>query len=485
MESLLFYDLETTGLGVCFDQPVQAAAVRVNRDLVETDRAEFKIRLRGDVVPSLGALEVTRLLPSKLADGDSEYHAALRLHRFVNRPGTISIGYNTLGFDDQVLAFLFYRNMLDPYTHRYLGGCGRADVLAMIPVFVLFAPDVLRIPTREDGKPTFALSHMAAANEIDDAGAHEAAADVDMTIGLYRKMHAARPDFMQWLLRKFEKRYDIASNDKLEKIPVGDRHLTFGILVSARAHDAHYQQPAVRLGTDARGRESWMLIEGDFEAYLGGDQSCRPWIVHRRPGDVPLVIPFSKAVLDAGRRERLSANRAILARVGTSPFLESESPEWTLPKHIDLDARLYDEGFFDDFRASREDIDRFHQAMTLEMKHRDALAMRSERFREMALRILYRNYDDHPLIVRAAKDFHRVRRAGGKGADGLDFRGKPRRIINDLCQEIQAALEGDSDDVRKDFLDRVMLEFGIDLPEAQEPVGPAQNGKKDEPVHPA
>ena len=138
-KSFLFYDFETSGLSVCHDQPIQVAAVRVNHQLNTISETEFKVRPRPDVVWSLPAMRITGLTPSAVADGESEYHAALRLHRLFTEPGTISIGFNSFGFDDRVARFLFYRNLCDPYLHQYANGCGRADVLAMLPYFVLFA----------------------------------------------------------------------------------------------------------------------------------------------------------------------------------------------------------------------------------------------------------------------------------------------------------------------------------------------------------
>ena len=57
----LFYDTETTGLNVAFDQVVRFAAIRTDEELRELDRHEISIRLRPDVVPSPEALLTTGL----------------------------------------------------------------------------------------------------------------------------------------------------------------------------------------------------------------------------------------------------------------------------------------------------------------------------------------------------------------------------------------------------------------------------------------
>ena len=52
----LFYDLETTGLNKCFDQVLQFAAIRTDKELNELEQHEIKIKLNADVIPSPQAL---------------------------------------------------------------------------------------------------------------------------------------------------------------------------------------------------------------------------------------------------------------------------------------------------------------------------------------------------------------------------------------------------------------------------------------------
>ena len=43
METLLFYDLETTGLSKSFDQVLQFAGIRTDKNLVEIERYELNV----------------------------------------------------------------------------------------------------------------------------------------------------------------------------------------------------------------------------------------------------------------------------------------------------------------------------------------------------------------------------------------------------------------------------------------------------------
>ena len=138
MKTYLFYDIETSGLNHAFDQILTFACIRCDLNLNEIDRQTITIRLRKDIVPSPGAFLTHGLTPDELKLGISEYKAALKIYKILNRPGTISLGYNSLGFDDEFLRFTFYRNLLDPYTHQYSNGCCRMDVMPITVIFRVF-----------------------------------------------------------------------------------------------------------------------------------------------------------------------------------------------------------------------------------------------------------------------------------------------------------------------------------------------------------
>ena len=137
--TFLFYDLETTGTDPVFDQVCQFAAIRTDHSLNEIERFERFIRLRPDVIPSAAALVKTQRSISDILRGELEYEVMRDIHRLVNTPGTISIGYNSLDFDDDFLRFGFYRNLLPPYDHQWRNGCGRVDLLPLVVLYRHFA----------------------------------------------------------------------------------------------------------------------------------------------------------------------------------------------------------------------------------------------------------------------------------------------------------------------------------------------------------
>lgn len=463
-KTFLFYDFETSGLSVCLDQPVQVAAVRVDSKLQTISETEFKVRPRPDVVWSLQAMRITGLMPAAVADGESEYHGALRLHRLFNEPGTTSIGFNSFAFDDRVARFLFYRNLCDPYLHQYANGCGRADVLAMLPYFVLFADGVITVPKREDGNPTFALAPLAEANGIPASGAHDALADVRMTIGLFARMQSARPELVEWLLKRFQKKEDQRATELLPRTQVQKTNAVWGVMVNHRSHGSAYRIPVVQAGTGSFGSEKWLALDTDFERFLAGDTSARPRLFTRRPGEPPLVIPSEKARLGREVLALVTRNLERLKKVGFGPFEEESGNQPVDPHHVDLDARLYLGRFFDEFRGATADINRFHGELTTETKYAAALAIRENRFRELAIRIMYRNFHNHPSVARPAEEFNRQRREGKAG--GLDYLGVGRRNLSELEGDLLAALSKSAPEDHG-FLRQVAEEFGLHLPQTE------------------
>ncbi|MGD8667896.1 MAG: exonuclease domain-containing protein, partial [Desulfobacterales bacterium] len=60
-KTYLFYDIETTGLNKAFDQVLQFASIRTDRQLNEIKRFTIKIQLRPDVIPSPAAVMTNRI----------------------------------------------------------------------------------------------------------------------------------------------------------------------------------------------------------------------------------------------------------------------------------------------------------------------------------------------------------------------------------------------------------------------------------------
>ena len=116
--AFVFYDTETTGTHLHFDQILQFAAILTTDDLVEVERFEIRSRLLPHVVASPGAINVTSVTAAQLHDPayPSHYEMACRIHQKLTEwePAQF-IGHNSIDFDEVLLRSAFYKSLLPVY----------------------------------------------------------------------------------------------------------------------------------------------------------------------------------------------------------------------------------------------------------------------------------------------------------------------------------------------------------------------------------
>src|SRR5262249_19699113 len=140
-------------------------------------------------------------------NGISELEGIQKIHSWMNRPGTLSLGYNTLKFDDEFLRFSFYRNLFSPYTHQYLNDCGRLDIFPITLLYFLYQKKALSWPIRA-GKISLKLEDLNQENNLYKGGrAHNAMVDVEVTLNLARRLFEY-PDMWNYAIGYFDKQED-------------------------------------------------------------------------------------------------------------------------------------------------------------------------------------------------------------------------------------------------------------------------------------
>ena len=220
--SFLFYDLETFGKDPRTTRIAQFAAIRTDEDLNEIDAPiSVYVQPADDLLPSPGATLVTGITPQQaLRDGISEAAAFALIHDEMARPGTCSLGYNSLRFDDEFIRFGLFRNFYDPYEREWRGGNSRWDLLDVLRLAHALRPEGLAWPRNEKGDPSFKLEHLAAANGVREGDAHEALSDVRALIGLARKLKDAQPRLWDYALRLRDKRFAASLVDVAAMTPL-------------------------------------------------------------------------------------------------------------------------------------------------------------------------------------------------------------------------------------------------------------------------
>lgn len=392
MKTLLVYDLETSGLTPC-DQILQYAAIRLDADtLEEISRDKIEVAWRRDMVPNIDAYMVHQI-PANRQLSVTELTAIIDIHAAVNQPGTQSGGYNTLGFDDEMLRFSFYRSLLPPYTHQYQDNCGRFDVLPLVIFYYLYAPNVISWPKKENGHVSFKLEDLNQENEWVEGRAHDALVDVEATVALMRhlKLHGK---MWTYLTGYFDKSVDLSRIEALrdQAAPYQNIgimvHLPFGSV-------SQYQAPVLYLGPHYQYKNQHMFLRLDKPLIEVAEDNIERFIVKKKLAEPGFILPYSdkyKASLSEGVEAIVEQNISYLANRDISALIEPQLQKGYEPiEDIDLDAYLYqsnfltreEQSFCEQFLISGENA----RHELLELVTNDVL-------KEQALRLIWRFYPE-------------------------------------------------------------------------------------------
>ncbi len=437
--SYLFYDIETSGLNKCFDQALQFAAIRTDLELNELERHEILIKLNPDTVPSPQAILVHQLTFEQLKTGMCEYEAMLEIHRLFNTPGTITVGYNTLGFDDELLRFSFYRNLLTPYTHQYANNCGRMDLYPITVMYYLFQPDGITWPKIAE-KITLKLEHLNSHNELVSGKAHDAMTDVTAALALARLLRKTRK-MWDYLCGYFNKKIALERLANLTFVFSGYRQAL--LFDGSFGGEKFYQCPVLDLGMHNHytNQSLWLQLDSPHLAETTLDSIAKTTFVYRkRFAEQPLLLPLSKRFdkyLSDNRRKLIASNVDWLQR---NPQILGEiiryHKEYKYPEvlNLDVDAALYQNGFLKDTELQL--CNRFHLASLSEkvelIKH-----FTNPNLRIQAIRILGRNYPE-ALSANYRQEFVNYLNKIRSGGVVMDYRNSvhasPKVVLAEIKQ---------------------------------------------------
>jgi exodeoxyribonuclease-1 len=444
MNTYLFYDIETTGLNKAFDQVLQFAAIRTDLQLKQVENYNICIKLRPDVIPSPRAIMTNRISVTEFSSGLCEYEGIQQIHTLMNTAGTVSIGYNTLGFDDEFLRFSFHRNLLPPYTHQYYNGCYRMDLLPITILFWLYKRDILNWP-EASGKPSLKLENIGAANELIKGQAHDAIVDVGATVELAHIFFAAK-EMWQYAQGYFNKETDA---QRIEEIPVSFQsaagaHRKALLVNSEYGPKQLYQVPVISIGTSIpySNQTLWMRVDlPNLKETVLGSVEETTWVIRKKYGEPGVLLPPLERYwnkLDPDRRTLVEENIDWLqSNPETFQQIIRYYREFRYPyiPNLDADAALYQIGFFtrSDDRLCR----RFQQA-ALEEKVALVNQFAGDDAGTLANRILWRNFHEQlaETFSRQMKDYLRQVNPSKQEDALIDYKGEHRTTPRGALAEI-------------------------------------------------
>jgi exodeoxyribonuclease-1 len=198
--TFLWHDYETFGINTRRARPAQFAAIRTDAELNPIgEPIMLYCQPANDFLPEPQSCLITGITPQTcLEKGLPEHQFAAQIEQAMAWPGTVGVGYNTIRFDDEITRFMFWRNLIDPYAREWQNDCGRWDLLDVVRTAYALRPEGIQWPTRPDGKPSFKLTDLTAANGLAHESAHDALSDVHATIALARLIKTAQPKLFEF-----------------------------------------------------------------------------------------------------------------------------------------------------------------------------------------------------------------------------------------------------------------------------------------------
>jgi exodeoxyribonuclease I len=368
-QTYLFYDIESTGLNPCFDQVVQFAAIRTDLELNEISRHELRIALNPDIIPSPEAILVHQQGISQMRQGVSEYEGIKTIHKWFNHPGTISLGYNTLGFDDEFLRFSFYRNLLSPYSHQFANQCRRMDVYPLTVMYYLFCKDALTWPT-VDNKVSLRLENLNTCNGLAEGMAHDAMVDVLATVELARRLKQ-HPEMWDYCCGYMQKETDLSRINQLKhRINLNASEHSLAYVVNGKiGQAANYIAPVLNLGQHNvyKNQSLWLRLDQKaFNEIEPKNLAESLFVLKKKPAEDLFILPYLDRYHShiSDERQQYTQNNLNWLQKNTGAFnqLKQHHKNYTYPavESIDADAALYDLPFTS--RQQQSVMEKFHRA---------------------------------------------------------------------------------------------------------------------------
>ena len=481
-----WYDYESFGLDPKRSGPSQFAGRRTDLSFnpvagEEGEGEVFYCKPSHDRLPSPESCLLTGITPQQCeAEGLKETDFAEKVWERLNTPGTVSLGYNTLGFDDEVNRFLFWRNFLEPYTHSWAKGCSRWDIFPLVCACWALRGDTIKWPQWEEIDPAeypkaagrsgvcFKLEFLTKANGIVHSHAHDALSDVEATIGMAKLIAEREPRLWKWA---FENRDTKTVLKAVEgRKPVVWVSPRFGVKRGCTGIVACFHQEK---------NDCWMWDLTEDPTVLGkltAEEFRRrmfPTAEEKKAGVERLPLRLLKAnaapfvcanlkVLSPARAERHGIDLSVIQGnleklLAVIPMAESAFAELLAGRFDgepdispDPDASLYSSGF-----TSKDDKVRFRKiraASPLELKTmaEAGIPFDDPQFSELLLRYRARNFPETLSVADQEYWTELCRRRLLGGADGslaleeyfefIDQAGASGQYDNDAHQDILGAL---------------------------------------------
>jgi exodeoxyribonuclease-1 len=449
MSSFLFYDIETSGLNKSFDQVLQFASIRTDLELNELESTEVIINLAPDTIISPEALLVHKLGPNFCSAGIDQLNGIKKIHTILNSPGTISLGYNTLGFDDEFLRFKFHQHLLQPYTHQFANNCSRADLYPMLIMYYLFSPEIINW---DKANKSMKLENINKVNNFTTGQSHNAIYDVIATIELAKKMKQNN-SMWEYLLGYFNKFNDQTRILNLTEI----NNKKVGIYIEGSlGWNKNFNSPVLYLGRHRiyKNQTIWLILDEKLPKSI---EDINKLIIRKKDGEPGFIIPFN-------RGDKLWSNEQInfindnITWCNNNDFINEVADYYTqitYPKipNCDPAADLYQAGFLSNETTTM--LNKFWQIET--SKQKELLPTLPYNKKLLAERLLWRQ---KPADVFSDELSNYIHAIYGNNTSLIDYRNNSFRTVQQTLSSIEALLLEQKDNLLLEYKQWLLKVWG-------------------------
>ncbi len=430
MKTFYFYDLETFGIDVKVSRIAQFAGIRTDENLNIIGKSDmFYVKPSYDTLPHPEASLVTGIAPDKCEKLGIIEHQSMQkiMANFMAEPDTCIVGYNNIRFDDEFIRYSLYRNLFDPYAWQYKNGNSRWDIIDVVRFCYALKPnDSLNWAFDEEGISCFKLDKLAPANNISHDDAHDALADVRVTIEIAKRIKRTQAKLFDYALSLRDKKI-VAQQLKLHtptlhtsRMYAAKEHCTK--LVSALCYHPYYRGRALvfdlskhpEMLLDLSASELKLRLFGKEEELESKDRlTLKELIFNKSPMFITSKRPPVHLGIDTKKclahleiiKQHIKSIEAKLTQV----YMQTE-----IKKTRDVDQMLYD-GFIE--KNDRNLLDAVHKMNnnTLANYHPDFV---DGRLAQLLIHFKARNYPNTLSKIEEEAWFEIVQNRLQTGADG-------------------------------------------------------------------
>jgi len=266
----------------------------------------------------------------------SHYEMAVTLRRkLIEWSPSIFVGYNSMGFDEEMLRHTLFQTVHNAYLTNTNNNC-RADAMGLALSAAALSPGVLAVPLKPDGRPSFRLADLAAANQVLVGPSHHALGEAEATLAISRLVKKAAPEVWQRFVR-FSKKATVVDFVEAED----------GFVLTEFFGNEPYHQPVVILGPDPElaTRRLCIRLDIDLDAIFAMSDDEQQQALSQKPSPIRVVKVNAAPTLTT----LFDASEVMLGNIGLDVWEERA-------RRIKDDSQLRNR-LLANYRASRKEFD--------------------------------------------------------------------------------------------------------------------------------